>query len=140
VFLGNILSLLNGHLNQELNTLHNKNPPLAGTSIYPLRKQGDAPYSVSEDNLGAAIYIPELFKYGTNGKIPVILVPGTAIPAGMTYYFNFGKLASAMLESDIVWVNIPASSLADVQVTSEYITASRQRPIQICCCHRLVAG
>ncbi|KAL4880026.1 hypothetical protein BJY04DRAFT_219559 [Aspergillus karnatakaensis] len=118
---GDILNLLNGYLDLQPNKLDNKNPGLTDTSIYPYRKEEDAPYSVSEDKLRAAIYIPESFKYGKDGKKPVILVLATGIPAGLTYYFSFGKLASAMPEADVVWINIPGSSLADAQITAEYV-------------------
>lgn len=116
-----ILGLLNGYANQRLNALDNENPSVTGHTIYPFKMEGDAPYSVEEAKLRAAIYIPESFKHGKDGRKPVILVPGTAIPAGTTYYFNLAKLADAVPEADVVWVNIPGASLPDVQISSEYI-------------------
>ncbi|RDW93258.1 putative lipase [Aspergillus mulundensis] len=118
---GDILNLLNGYLDFELNSVDNKNAPLTKTSIYPSKAEGDAPYSVSEEDLRTAIYIPETFQYGKNGKKPVILVPGTAVPGGLTWYYSFGKLADAVPEADVVWLNIPGASLADVQVNAEYV-------------------
>ncbi|KAL4811536.1 hypothetical protein BDV18DRAFT_156122 [Aspergillus unguis] len=115
-----ILNLLNGFASLQLNSVSNKNAPVTGKSIYP-KENNDAPYSVKEEDLRAAIYIPDSFKYGKDGKKPVILVPGTAVPAGLTWYYSFGKLASAVPEADVVWVNIPGASLRDVQVNSEYI-------------------
>ncbi|KAL4963544.1 putative lipase [Aspergillus stella-maris] len=103
----------------KTNPLDMANTP-AGSSIYPKSKE-DAPYSVEEDDLRAAIYIPESFQYGKNRKKPVILVLGTAVPAGLTYYFSFGRLAEVVPEADVVWVNIPSTSSEDVAVTSEYI-------------------
>ncbi|RHZ71044.1 hypothetical protein CDV55_108365 [Aspergillus turcosus] len=114
-----ILSLLNGYLNWDLNSIHNRNPN-PNQVIYPAKAQGDARYSVAESALRAAIHIPTSFGYGKNGKKPVICVPGTATPAGSTYYFNFGKLGSAA-DVDVVWVNIPQASLNDIQINSEYV-------------------
>jgi hypothetical protein len=51
----------------------------------------------------------------------VILVPGTAIPAGIGYQFSFAKLLAASTFADPVWINAPNSSLGDVQVTSEFV-------------------
>lgn len=116
-----ILRLLNGYANQRLNALDNENPSVTGNTIYPRKMAIDAPYSIDEVKLRAVIYIPESFKHGKDGKKPVILVPGTGVPAGTSYYFNFGKLADAVPEADVVWVNIPGASLADVQISSEYI-------------------
>lgn len=116
-----ILRLLNGYANQSLNALDNENHPVTGDTVYPFKMEIDAPYSVEEAKLRAAIYIPESFSHGKDGKKPVILVPGTGVPAGTSYYFNFGKFANAVPEADVVWVNIPGASLADVQVSSEYI-------------------
>jgi pimeloyl-ACP methyl ester carboxylesterase len=115
-----ILSLLNGYLNWNLNSIHNQNPTAKNHIIYPTKAPGDARYSVAESALRAAIQIPTSFGYGKNGKKPVILVPGTATPAGTTYYFNFGKLGSAA-DVDVVWVNIPGASLNDAQINSEYV-------------------
>lgn len=118
---GEILSLLNGYADQQLNALDNKNPPVTDKSIYPVKAPGAAPYSVMEKNLREAIYIPESFKYGKDWKKPVVLVPGTAVPAGLTYSFSFARLATAVLEADVVWVNVARASLIDIRVSSEYV-------------------
>lgn len=119
---GSLLDLLNGYADFSLNSVSNNNPKSPATPIYPSKAPGDAPYTVDEATLRAAIYIPESFSYGADGKMPVILVPGTAIPAGMMYHFSFGKLgSSAAANVDPVWVNIPRASLGDVQVNSEYV-------------------
>ncbi|EAW11815.1 putative lipase [Aspergillus clavatus NRRL 1] len=115
-----ILSLLNGYLKQELNSINNRNPVLNNQIIYPAKAPGDVPYSVAEKALRAAIYIPSSFGYGKNGKKPVILVPGTATPAGTTYHFSFAKLGSAT-NVDVVWLNIPQASLNDIQINAEYV-------------------
>ncbi|OOF93689.1 hypothetical protein ASPCADRAFT_132120 [Aspergillus carbonarius ITEM 5010] len=117
----NLLSFLNGYLNNNLNSGHNLNPGLDRERIYPFRAAKDAPYSIPEEALRQAIYVSNFSPSGRNGRKPVILVPGTAAPAGTTYYFNFGKLGSAIPAADVVWVNVPDASLGDVQVNAEYI-------------------
>lgn len=114
-----ILSFLNGYFDSELNSLHNQNPA-PSQSIYPFKSHQDAPYSLSEDILRSAIHIPGTFGYGRNGRTPVILVPGTAIPAGTTYYYSFSKLGNSTAV-DVVWLNLPRASLSDAQVNSEYV-------------------
>ncbi|KAJ5082089.1 lipase B [Penicillium argentinense] len=68
--------------------------PTANEQIYPSQAAGDAPFSVTEEKLRAAIHVPDDFEYGRNGKIPVVLVSGIAVLAGMTYYYNFRKLGN----------------------------------------------
>ncbi|KAJ5166631.1 lipase [Penicillium canariense] len=114
-----ILSFLNGYMDSELNSVQNTNPAPTQT-IYPSKGPDDAPYSVPEQSLRAAIYIPETFGYGRNGKTPVLLVPGTAIPAGTTYHYSFSKLGDGA-PVDVVWLNIPHASLSDAQVNAEYV-------------------
>lgn len=114
-----ILSFLNGYFDSELNSVHNQNPP-PRANIYPSKSNQDAPYSLPEETLRSAIHIPPSFNYGRNGKTPVILVPGTAIPAGSTYHFSFSKLGNST-PVDVVWVNIPHASLSDAQVNAEYV-------------------
>lgn len=115
----NIISLLNGYDGSLLNSGSNQNPR-PSNSMYPSKGSGDAPYSVREDALRGAIYIPESFSYGKGGRKPVILVPGTAIPAGISYHFSFSKLGDGS-SADVVWVNIPRASLSDAQVNAEYV-------------------
>lgn len=74
-----------------------------------------------EDKLRSAIHIPKNFEYGANGKKPVLLVPGTADPAGTTYYFSYEKLLGQTEFADPVWVNIPGNSLGDIQTSAEYV-------------------
>ncbi|KAJ5975310.1 hypothetical protein N7481_009017 [Penicillium waksmanii] len=114
-----ILNLLNGYADSELNSLQNKNPP-PNDNIYPTKAPGDAPYSLSEETLRSAIHIPSSFEYGQNNKTPIILVPGTAIPAGTTFTFNFGKLGNTHAV-DPVWLNLPSASLSDAQVNAEFV-------------------
>ncbi|KAF7596157.1 hypothetical protein BBP40_003056 [Aspergillus hancockii] len=119
--LPSILSFLNGYAHNSLNSFHNNNPPPRNLSIYPFKAKDDAPYSITETTLRAAIHIPKSFSYGKKTTLPVLLVPGTAVPAGTAFYFNFGKLRTALPESDIFWVNIPRASLGDIQLNAEYV-------------------
>lgn len=119
-----LVNLLDGYINIGFNSIYNNNPaPPSKRDIYPTNRSGDAAYSISEERLRAAIHIPDSFAYGKNGKKPVILVPGTAIPAGMTYHFSFSQLGEALPEADVVWVNIPRASLNDAQTNAEYVVA-----------------
>lgn len=113
-----ILTFLNGYTDSELNSLDNRNPA-PQDEIYPKSKE-DAPYSLPEATLRSAIYMPETFGYGRNGKIPVILIPGTAVPSGTTWYYTFSKLGNST-DADVVWVNLPRASLNDAQVNAEYV-------------------
>lgn len=118
----NLVNLLDGYINIGLNSIYNNNPaPPPKQDIYPKKRPGDATYSIPEESLRAAIYIPDSFAYGKNRRKPVILVPGTAIPAGMTYHFSFSQLGKALPEADVVWVNIPRASLNDAQTNGEYV-------------------
>ncbi|PYI10548.1 alpha/beta-hydrolase [Aspergillus sclerotiicarbonarius CBS 121057] len=116
-----LLSFLNGYLDNSLNSGHNVNPGLGSERIYPSRAAKDAPYSIPEEALRQAIHISNFSPAGRKGQKPVILVPGTAAPAGTSYYFNFGKLGSAIPEADVAWVNVPGASLGDAQINAEYI-------------------
>lgn len=58
-----VLSLLNGYLDSDLNSLHNQNPA-PSQNIYPSKAKEDAPYSTPEEKLRAAIHIPDSFSYG----------------------------------------------------------------------------
>lgn len=94
---------------------HNNNPPIAG--LYPQKAEGDAPYSVPEDQLRAAIYIPETFTYGK--KPAVLFVPGTASYGGSVFKSNLRKLLAGT--HDPVWLNVPGNLLLNTQINSEYV-------------------
>ncbi|KAJ9489732.1 hypothetical protein VN97_g3552 [Penicillium thymicola] len=134
----NIIDILNGITNHEINSIANNNTKDPSPPIHPTRSFWDAPYSIPEETLRSAIHIPSTFTYGKNNKIPVLLVPGTADPAGSTYYFNYAKLFTANPLTDPVWVNIPGNSLDDIQSNAEYvayainyISGLSQRPIGV---------
>ncbi|KAJ5179692.1 hypothetical protein N7492_002902 [Penicillium capsulatum] len=117
----NILDIVAGLTNSRINSIYNDNPKDPATPIYPRRSTEDAPYDLSEDKLRSAIHIPHSFEYGANGKRPVLLVPGTADPAGSTFYFSYEKLLANTSFADPVWVNIPNYSLGDIQTNAEYV-------------------
>lgn len=115
-----VLDILNGYSSTSIDSYNNTGNPAPGQTIYPKKSSSDAPYSLTQQELQDAIYIPSSFGYGANGKKPVILIPGTACPAGMTYYFSFENLGQAA-NADPVWVNVPGASLGDAQVNAEYV-------------------
>ncbi|KAJ5373508.1 hypothetical protein N7517_005514 [Penicillium concentricum] len=116
-----IIDILNGITNHEINSIANNNTKDPSPRIHPTKSSNDAPYDIPEANLRSAIYIPPTFSYGKNNKTPVLLVPGTADPAGSTYYFNYAKIFAANPHTDPVWVNIPGNSLGDIQSNAEYV-------------------
>jgi hypothetical protein len=60
----------------------------------------------------------------TYGKVPpVILVPGTLLPGGITYGSNYIRLFQDAPFADPVWLNIPAT---DAQVIA--VSRSLQKP------------
>ncbi|KAJ5281404.1 hypothetical protein N7478_006776 [Penicillium angulare] len=117
----NILDIINGLTDSQINSIYNDNPRNPEQLIYPKRNPEDAPYDKTEDELRSAIRIPHNFQYGSNGKRPVLLVPGTSDPTGTTYYFSYEKLLADTDFADPIWVNIPDHSLGDIQVVSEYV-------------------
>ncbi|KAJ5714973.1 uncharacterized protein N7483_012154 [Penicillium malachiteum] len=114
-----ILDILNGLTNTQINTIYNVNSDPV-IPIYPKKKSTDTSYTLSEDELRSAIHIPLEFQH-CKGKQPILLVPGTADPAGSTFYFSYAKLLSNTSFADPVWVNIPNTSLSDTQLSSEYV-------------------
>ncbi|KAH8721543.1 hypothetical protein GQ44DRAFT_775120 [Phaeosphaeriaceae sp. PMI808] len=115
---GTLNTLLTGGLPVGENSIDNNNPNPPST-IYPRKDREDAPYSVSEDALRKAIYIPLGFTYGS--KRPVIMVPGSGSYGGIVYANNLRKLLTGQSFADPVWLNIPGALLRDAQVNSEYI-------------------
>jgi hypothetical protein len=97
----------------------NNNNPKPPSKIYPKKENGDAPYSLSEDALRQAIYIPPGFTYGK--KPPVIFVPGTGSYGGINFASNLRKLLTGKAYADPVWLNIPGAMLRDAQLNSEYV-------------------
>ncbi|CVK86017.1 related to lipase B precursor [Fusarium mangiferae] len=102
-------SVENGSDNQ------NPDPP---KSIYPKAASCDAPYTVSEDKLRSAIYIPDTFTYGE--KLPVILFPGTGSTGWTAFRGSFIPLLTGVDWADPVWVNVPRLLFGDAQINAEY--------------------
>jgi hypothetical protein len=115
---GTLNTALTGGLSGGENSINNNNPRPSST-IFPRKDSKDAPYSLSEDALRKAIYIPSGFTYGT--KRPVIMVPGTGAYGGSNFANNLRKLLTGQSWADPVWLNIPGAMLGDAQVNSEYI-------------------
>jgi hypothetical protein len=118
--------LLDGTLNAALvgglpvgeNSDNNDNPP-PPVSIYPRKGNTDAPYSLSEDALRKAIYIPSGFTYGR--VRPILMFPGTGSYGGIVFRNNLRKLLTGSPYADPVWLNVPLALLNDTQANSEYV-------------------
>ncbi|KAK8119773.1 uncharacterized protein PG998_004399 [Apiospora kogelbergensis] len=95
------------------------NPTNVSRTVYPTAAAGDAPYSLPEAQLRAAIRIPAAFTFGA--KPPVLLVPGTWSYGGSVYGPNLRKLLTDSPHADPVWLNVPGAMAGDAQVNSEYI-------------------
>lgn len=117
---GTLSTALQGGLPVGENSINNNNRAISG--LYP-KKAGttDAPYSVPESQLRAAIYIPPGFTFGQNGKTPVLFVPGTGSYGGTNFANNLRKLLTGKPYADPVWVNVPGAQLGDAQINSEYV-------------------
>ncbi|OAL04621.1 alpha/beta-hydrolase [Phaeosphaeriaceae sp. SRC1lsM3a] len=116
---GTLNTVLLGGLPVGENSDNNNNPSTQG--IYPSKEDGDAPYSLSEDDLRKAIYIPSGFQYGAGSKRPVLMIPGTGSYGGIVFANNLRKLLSDQPFADPVWLNVPGAMLGDAQVNSEYV-------------------
>jgi len=106
-----LIGILESGCNSQSNS--NKSPK---TAVYPKKGSSDAPYSLTESKLRAAIHIPSTFTYGK--KPPVILVPGTGTTGCFSFTGNFIPLLTGVSYADIVWLNIPEYLLDDVQVNA----------------------
>lgn len=115
---GTLSTVLVGGLPIGENSINNNNRAISG--LYPRKaKTTDAPYSVPEDQLRAAIFIPPGFTYGK--KTPVLFVPGTGSYGGTNFANNIRKLLTGTSFADPVWLNVPGAQLGDVQINSEYV-------------------
>ncbi|KAJ5935438.1 hypothetical protein N7466_004985 [Penicillium verhagenii] len=109
-----------GFGNPDINSYENQNPD-PKLPIYPTKSIQDAPYSAEENSLRSAIYIPSDFKFGQDGKTPVILVPGTGTYGGEAYESNFAKLLKASTFGDPVWLNIPGRMCDEAPKNAQYV-------------------
>jgi hypothetical protein len=115
---GTLSTALNGGLPVGENSINNDNPA-PKNKIYPSKNSSDAPYSLSEDTLRKAIFIPSTFTYGK--KRPLLMLPGTGSYGGSTFANNLRKLLTGTSYADPVWLNVPGGLLGDAQLTAEYI-------------------
>ncbi|KAK5956117.1 hypothetical protein OHC33_002690 [Knufia fluminis] len=110
-------NVLAGYLS-GINSFNSVNPAPTDT-IYPKKQPQDAPYTVPEAQLRAAIFIPPAFTYGQ--KRPILFVPGTGAFGGVNFISNLGKLLGNDDRFDPVYLNVPGAMLDDTQINSEYI-------------------
>ncbi|OJD35633.1 lipase b precursor [Diplodia corticola] len=108
-----------GILTTGENSQTNNNLRDPATPIYPQKSPSDAPYSLSEQQLRQAIYIPPAFTYGQ--KPPVIFVPGTGAYGGINFASNLRKLLTDVAFADPVWLNVPGALLRDAQTNAEHV-------------------
>ncbi|KAK8081083.1 hypothetical protein PG997_008901 [Apiospora hydei] len=106
-------------LDGENSVDNSDNPTNVSRPVYPAAAAGDAPYSVPEAQLRAAIRIPPSFTFGA--KPPVLLVPGTWSYGGSVFGANLRKLLTGSPHADPVWLNVPGGMMRDAQVNSEYV-------------------
>lgn len=100
---------------------HDNNNPDPPTPIYPQKGSSDAPYSVDEDSLRKAIYVPDDFNAKDKaGQQPIVLLPGTGNTGFITFEGNYIKLLQADNRFNPVWVNVPSYLLDDAQTNAEY--------------------
>ncbi|EXJ75297.1 uncharacterized protein A1O5_01993 [Cladophialophora psammophila CBS 110553] len=104
----------------NVNSSQNKNPD-PSVAIYPALHASDAPYSIQEQPLRSAIFVPADFNHGTDGKTPVILVPGTGSYGGEAFDHNFAKLLRASTFGDPVWLNIPGRMCDEAPKNAEHV-------------------
>ncbi|KAK5166319.1 uncharacterized protein LTR77_008580 [Saxophila tyrrhenica] len=104
------------------NSDNNNNPRDPSPAAFPKARRNDAPYSLTEQQLRAAIYIPPTFQYGRRGAPqPAILVPGTGDTGYTTFIGSYIPLLQGSNIADPVWLNIPDFLLDDAQVNAEYV-------------------
>lgn len=98
-----------GSVSSGENSFYNVNIRNPAFTVYPrCRGFADAPYTIPEATLRAAIHIPSSFQYGARGApAPIILVPGTGSTGYLTFSGNYIKLLQGSNIADPVWLNIP---------------------------------
>ncbi|KAH9212808.1 hypothetical protein DL95DRAFT_410869 [Leptodontidium sp. 2 PMI_412] len=104
----------------DINSITNNNPD-PSVVLYPKLSDGDAFYHVKELDLRSAIFIPTAFQYGRDGRVPVLLVPGTGSMGGETYESNFAKLLGTSTFGDPVWLNVPGRMCDDAAQNGEFV-------------------
>lgn len=100
------------------------NNPVPSDKSFYNNVDGNAPFSVDEETLRAAIYIPPGFTWGK--KQPIVLSPGTGGYGYSQFASNIGKLLATTDYADPIYLNIPGALLADAQVNAEYVAYALQ--------------
>lgn len=108
------------------NTAINLNRPVPFLKTFYNRVPGNAPFSVPEVQLRAAMYIPPGFTWGSGKKQPVLMSPGTGATGSINFQSNIGKLLSQENFADPVYLNIPNALLGDAQISAEYVSYALQ--------------
>jgi hypothetical protein len=120
---GDIQTIIAG-ASSATNSVSNNNPSVPLLKKFYNVVSGDAPFSVPETNLRAAMYIPPEFTWGK--KQPIIMSPGTGVTGGINFESNIGKLLSTTSFADPVYLNIPQNLLSDAQIGAEYVSYAIQ--------------
>ncbi|EDN92679.1 hypothetical protein SS1G_08542 [Sclerotinia sclerotiorum 1980 UF-70] len=123
-FTSSDLQALSSGVNPAANSVNNVNDAVSSNKTFYNTVKGDAPFSVNEETLRAAIYIPPSFTWGK--KQPVIMLPGTGGYGYVTYASNIGKLLSATDYADPVYLSIPNAFTSDAQINAEYVAYALQ--------------
>lgn len=110
-----------GGFSYELNNFENNNTIEPDLKIYPKANSKDPGYSVSEEKLRSSIHIPFTFQFEESEKEPVLFIPATGVPGGMTYYYTLRKSLNSTSLADPIWLNDPDHMLSDIQTSAEYI-------------------
>ncbi|PGH08430.1 hypothetical protein GX51_01257 [Blastomyces parvus] len=129
------LDYLNTSAGCDVDTYRNEKTP--DIPIYPSKSPNDAPYSLDEIELRSAIHFPDAFEYCQGEKKPVILVPGTSVPARVGFNSTLAKLLGATTYADPLWINIPNASHGDIQINSEYVAYAINYVSAICQGHNV---
>ncbi|KAL2065925.1 hypothetical protein VTL71DRAFT_3595 [Oculimacula yallundae] len=115
----------------SINSTTSLNPP-SDIKIYPNFSIADAPYQFLEAELQSAIFLPKTFGFGHDGKIPVLLIPGTGSMGGETFAPNFAKLLSRSTFADPCWLNIPGKMCVDATKNAEFVAYAINYLSSIC--------
>ncbi|KAI6247875.1 Lipase B [Erysiphe necator] len=99
------------------------NPPVPAEKNF-YTKEGNAPFSLPEEQLRSAIQIPPTFTYGQ--KQPVLMAPGTGASGYETFGNTMGKLLATTPFADPVYISIPGNLLNDVQINAEFVAYALQ--------------
>ena len=87
---------------------------------YPRFSDADPYYTIPEQALRAAIYLPPGFTSSTNRQV-VLFIPGTGLYGHETFGPNLINIISQSGAADVVWLNVPGAMLDDIQSNAEYI-------------------